>query len=237
MASLRILCVIPARAGSKRVPRKNCKVLNDKPLIQWSIEVAKKTQGISEIIVSTDDDEIAQIARSAGVAPPWLRPVELSSDASSIVDVLLHALDHSLGSAFDAVMLLQPTSPFREPHRLEKAIELYKSGDARSVIGVSESGHYHPLWSFQEADGIMRPFNSEGLSCRSQELPKSFHVNGYVYIVSPSFLQSSRSLFTTECIPLVISDPMEACDIDTPDDWNYAVYVAGLKRASHLDGA
>ena len=226
---MNITALIPARGGSKRVPQKNLKPLGGRPLVEWTIAAALAATGISEVIVSTDDEDIAAIARQAGASVPWLRPPHLAADHSSIADVLAHFLDwcETDRSLPDGIMVLQPTSPFRRPALLDAAIDLYTgSGGSRSVIGVSDAGHSHPAWAFALQGEVIAPLNPAGLGHRSQELEKIFYVNGYVYLVSPAQIRDGGSLFSASCDPLIIEDRREALDIDTEWDWQLAEFLA-----------
>jgi CMP-N-acetylneuraminic acid synthetase len=136
MIFMKILALITARGGSKRLPGKNIKLLGSKPLILWSIDVAKNNLDICDILVSTDNPAIAEISREAGAKVPWLRPSELATDNASSVDVALHALDWyeaSKGSV-DGILLLQPTSPFRTPETVPRGIELFRINNYQTVL-------------------------------------------------------------------------------------------------------
>ena len=136
---MRILALITARGGSKRLPGKNIRPLGGKPLIVWSIDVAKDSLEICDILVSTDDSAIAAVCEKAGAYVPWLRPAELAIDTASSVDVALHALDwyEAEKGAVDGLLLLQPTSPFRTQATVQRGIELFSQHDYQPVLGVS----------------------------------------------------------------------------------------------------
>ena len=160
---MRILALITARGGSKRIPGKNIRPLGGKPLIVWSIDVAKDIVGIVDILVSTDDKNILEVAKNAGALAPWSRPPELATDTASSVDVCLHALEwyEKENGRIDGLMLLQPTSPFRSRKSVFQGIELFSSHQHRPVIGVS-TAKSHPMWCFEIEKGIMRPFIKGG---------------------------------------------------------------------------
>lgn len=226
---MRILALITARGGSKRVPGKNIRPLGGKPLIVWSIDVAKEIPDICDILVSTDGPEIAEVARRAGALAPWLRPAELSTDTASSVDACLHALDwyESTRGAIDGLMLLQPTSPFRKRDTVLRGIELFRSTDRRSVLGLSPA-HSHPMWCVKVSGLSIRPFMDEGaLSLRSQDLPKAYVPAGVFYLISPSELRQHRSFCNDSTVPLIIDAPSESIDIDTEWDWEVAEAVMG----------
>jgi CMP-N,N'-diacetyllegionaminic acid synthase len=226
---MKILVVIPARGGSKRLPGKNSRFLGGKPLINWTIELANNLSNECDVIVSTDDPSIASLALKAGAKVPWLRPSELSSDEAKSADVALHALDwyeSNVGLA-DGLLLLQPTSPFRSLENTEQAIKLFKSFEGKSVIGVSlanakcspalfpklvESNQYLKL---STEDDLLQNQSS------SQE--NTFYVpNGLIYLVSPSILRLRKSFFYGEIVPLHPTSSIEQLDIDTAEDWELA---------------
>ena len=221
---MRILALVPARGGSKRLPGKNIRMLGEKPLINWTLEVAKEVPEISEILVSTDDPEIALIAKVAGASIPWMRPKILATDEATSVDVALHALDcyESENGTVDALLLLQPTSPFRTRETVQRGIELFKAYGRIPVVGVSPSRD-HPMWTFKEQDGYLVPFlEHHSIGGRSQDLQPAFIINGTFYIISPEELRSSRSFIGLRTIPLYISSLKEALDIDSQSDFDLA---------------
>ena len=221
---MRILALIPARGGSKRLPGKNIRVLGGKPLIVWSINAAKDVAEICDILVSTDEQAIAAVCTAAGALVPWLRPAELATDTASSVDVVLHALDwyEAAKGAVDGVLLLQPTSPFRSREIVLKGIELFVKHDRQVVLGISPA-HTHPMWTLKMEGGCLSPYMQEhGLGTRSQDLPPVYVVNGSFYLISPAELRANRTFFGATSIPLLIESPQEALDIDTECDWEVA---------------
>jgi CMP-N,N'-diacetyllegionaminic acid synthase len=227
---LKILALVTARGGSKRLPGKNARLLGGRPLIGWSIEVARDIPGISDILVSTDSPDLAELARASGAIAPWLRPVELATDTATSVDVALHALDRyeAEQGPVDGLLLLQPTSPFRSRASVLRGIELFREGQGRPVIGFSPAP-CHPLWCFRIEGNTMKPFvDGGGPSLRSQDLPPAYVVNGAFYLVSPSDLRASRSFFSEDMVPLVMDAPGESIDIDTEQDWLHAEMTLAL---------
>jgi CMP-N,N'-diacetyllegionaminic acid synthase len=225
---MRILALIPARGGSKRLPGKNIKPLGGKPLIVWSIEVVKQNQDICDILVSTDDSEIKSICANVGAYIPWLRPANLATDTASSVDVALHALDwyESEKGSVDGLLLLQPTSPFRSRVTVQRGIDLFRLNGKKPVLGVS-STHAHPMWSFRIEEGVLFPFiDSLGLQTRSQDLPPVYVVNGSFYLVTPKDLRKHQAFVTAGAIPLINELEHEAIDIDTQWDWKIAEFIA-----------
>ena len=225
---MRILVVIAARGGSKRLPGKNIRVLGEKPLIIWSIDVAKDIPEICDILVSTDDTAIASVCTEAGTLVPWLRPAELATDTANSIDVALHALDwyETEKGAVDGILLLQPTSPFRTKKTMLRGIELFSKNGQQPVLGVSPT-HAHPMWTLKMEDEYLVPFLQEHeMGTRSQDLPPAFVVNGSFYLISPAELRACRSFVGIKTTPLLIEAPQEALDIDT--DWDWAVATAAL---------
>lgn len=225
-----ILALITARGGSKRVPGKNLRLLRGRPLIVWSIEVAKQVAAIRDILVSTDDSAIAEVARKAGAHVPWLRPAELATDTASSVDVCLHALDwyEEEKGKVDGLLLLQPTSPFRSGATVQRGIELFQRRNHRPVIGVGPA-RSHPMWCLELAGEEMRPFIAgEGLHSRSQDLPPAYVVNGAFYLIAPDDLRKRRSFYSEDMVPLVIEEPEENLDIDTEWDWRMAKAILAM---------
>lgn len=221
---MRILALIPARGGSKRLPGKNIRPLGGKPLIVWSIDVAKDIPEICDILVSTDDVATAEIAADAGASVPWLRPQVLASDTASSVDVALHALEwyEREKETVDGLLVLQPTSPFRSRDTVSRGIKLFIEHQRRPVIGVSlvES---HPMWCFRIDGDSMKPFiDGGGLHKRSQDLPPAYVVNGTFYLISPEDFKEARTFFIDAMVPLVVDRRSEALDIDTLYDWQIA---------------
>jgi CMP-N,N'-diacetyllegionaminic acid synthase len=231
--SLRILALIPARGGSKRLPGKNIRLLGGNPLIVWSINVAKAIPEICDILVSTDDSSIAEVAHHADALVPWLRPAELATDAASSVDVCLHALDWYEGKhgKVDGLLLLQPTSPFRSRDTVLRGIGVFCGNQRRSVLGVSPAVS-HPMWCLHVNGETVRPFIEGGdLNSRSQDLPPAYVLNGAFYLISPEELRKRRSFYSDGMIPLMINEPEESLDIDTEWDWKMAEAVVARSSA------
>lgn len=221
---MRILALIAARGGSKRVPGKNLRLLGGSPLIVWSIEVAKDVSDICDILVSTDDTDIAEIARRSGACVPWLRPLELATDLASSVDVCLHALDwyEDARGRVDGLLLLQPTSPFRRRETVLRGIELFRLNHRRSVIGVSPALS-HPMWCFRIIGDAIRPFiGGERMPQRSQDLPPAYVLNGAFYLIEPVELRRQKAFCNDDTMPLIIDEPAEGIDIDSEWDWKLA---------------
>ena len=221
---MKILALITARGGSKRLPGKNIRILGGSPLIVWSIGVAKTISEICDILVSTDDSAIAEVARHAGALVPWLRPQDLATDTASSADVCLHALEWYEGNIgkVDGLLLLQPTSPFRSRDTVLRGIELFRRNEHRSVVGVSPAAS-HPMWCLRINGMTMQPFiEGGGIHLKSQDLPPAFVLNGAFYLIGPEELRRQRSFYGDATLPLVIEEPEQRIDIDTELDWKMA---------------
>lgn len=216
----RTLAVIPARAGSKRIPGKNTRLFMGKPLIQWTIEFARSYGGFDEVLISTDCEQVMQVAEACGVNVPWRRPAELATDHASTVDVVLHALDacESQGQCFDHVAVLQATTPFRRSARWDKAHELLRAG-VPAVVGVCPVDQ-HPYWTYWlDETGRMEPCFPEGVKLRSQDLPAAGTINGALYWCATDFLRSAHGFTPKGVHAVCFDDPLESIDIDTEHDW------------------
>ncbi|QDD13372.1 acylneuraminate cytidylyltransferase family protein [Candidatus Methylopumilus rimovensis] len=225
---MKILAIIPARSGSKRLPGKNVKILKGKPLIEWSIDAIKDIDEICDILISTDDPIAAEISHNSGVLVPWLRPAELADDLSSSADVALHALNwyENNNCEVDGVLLLQPTSPFRHKETIIKGINLFKQNKQCSIVGFSPA-QSHPWLCFKINGLIMDSFFAENSKkLRSQDLPPAFVVNGSFYLISPENLRITNSFYASQIIPLISDRPEEAIDIDSEWDWRLAEFIA-----------
>jgi len=224
---MRVLALITARAGSKRLPGKNIRLLGNKPLISWSIDIVRNIPEICDILVSTDDKNIASICKDAGAYVPWLRPDELATDTASSVDVALHALNwyEAKKGLVDGLLLLQPTSPFRTKENIQRGIELFINHNFQSIIGVSPTSD-HPMWTLKIQDDFLVPFMQEhGIGIRSQDLPPSYVMNGYFYLIAPKELRAQHSFIGPKTLPLLIESPQEALDIDTEWDYKIAEFI------------
>ena len=228
---MKILILIPARGSSKRILNKNIRILGKKPLIVWTIEIAKKILGICDVLVSTDDSSIATISKEAGALVPWLRPSILSTDFSNSVDVSIHAIDmyENEKQKIDALLLLEPTSPFRNINTIQKGIKLFQDNNFKPVLGVSPS-YSHPMWAFKLENNYLIPYmKNHGLNKRSQDLPEVYNVNGNFYLIKTKDLKSNKSFISKETLPLIISNPKESLNIDDERDWDLAEYFINHK--------
>ncbi len=203
------------------MPGKNIRLLAGRPLVAWSIDVAKNIPEICDILVSTDDPQIADVCRQHGALVPWLRPAELATDTATSVEVALHALDwyESVRGVVDGLLLLQPTSPFRTKETVAKGLELFRANSLVPVVGVSLA-RSHPMWTFKQSGDQLEPYLEEhGFGKRSQDLPPVYEVNGSFYLISPAEMREKGGFVSDKTIPLLIESPHEALDIDTEWDW------------------
>jgi CMP-N,N'-diacetyllegionaminic acid synthase len=224
---MKILALVTARGGSVRLPGKNLRPLGGKPLIIWSIEIAQGISEICEILVSTDDESIADVSREAEALVPWLRPKELATNEASSIDVALHALNwyEAEKGIVDGLLLLQPTSPFRSRQTVLNGIALYEKIGMLPVVGVSPT-NAHPLWSFKIEKGELLSFaDKSGIQNRSQDLPPAYVVNGNFYLISPADLRKNKSFFGPRTIPLIAESEQEALDIDSEIDLAFAEFI------------
>lgn len=223
---MKTLFLIPARGGSKGIPRKNIKLLRGKPLIQYAIENALEVaETKNDICISTDDDEIISVAESTGITVPFKRPEELAQDGSGTYEVILHALDFykAQGKEYDTVVLLQPTSPFRTAQHIREAMHLYRE-DCDMVVSVHESpsNPYYVMYR-ENKDGFLQKLLPERFT-RRQDCPKVYEYNGAIYIMRVSSLRKKPLHTFTHCVKYVM--PLKASiDLDTPDDWEYCEYL------------
>ncbi|WP_445718778.1 acylneuraminate cytidylyltransferase family protein [Flavobacterium sp.] len=219
------LIIIPARGGSKGVPRKNIKLLNGIPLIHYTIKAAQQIFDDSLICVSTEDEEIKQIAEQTNIIVPFLRPQELALDTSGSYEVLLHAIEHYANNGYEAdiLILLQPTSPFRTSSQIEEALQLY-TNEIDMVVSVKEtkSNPYYIL--FEEDDNGFLRRSKEANFTRRQDCPKVWEYNGAIYIINIKTLKEKTiNQFTKVC--KFEMDEVTSHDIDTPLDWKIAEII------------
>ena len=223
---MRILGLIPAREGSKGIPGKNIKILGNQPLIAYSIKDGLSGNGLTKVVVSTDGEQIAETARRFGCEVPFIRPKELAQDRTPTIDVVLHTLDflEQSGEFFDAVCLLQPTSPFRPKGFIEKCIQKFLATEADCLISVLEVPHeYNPHWTFKmDMEGALSIATGEtSLIPRRQELPTAYHRDGSVYISRVSLIRDHQVLVGGKTAG-ILSNRHFYANLDTPKDWEKA---------------
>ncbi|HVZ45356.1 MAG TPA: acylneuraminate cytidylyltransferase family protein [Ramlibacter sp.] len=231
-----VLALIPARGGSRRLPGKNIRALGGKPLIAWSIDLARSVQGIDEVLVSTDDADIAKVAKAHGASVPWLRPAEYATDTSPSSDAIVHAIQERAreGRSFDIFVLLQPTSPFRSASHVREAIELCIAHDGEPVVDFAPA-RSHPGWCFTvDEEGRAHPLlEAGGTALRSQDLAPVVEVSGSLYAIGVARFLRERTFFSRDTRALVLAERHLALDIDDEFDWMVAeaVLAHGLARA------
>ena len=232
---MKILGIIPARGGSKGVPRKNIKLLGGKPLLEYTSEVALASSYIDTLVLSTDDDEIIEVAKSLGIDVPFKRPFDLAIDTAPTLPVIQHTLAYykSIGVEFDAVCLLQVTSPFRTVEFLNQAIKNFINKDTDSLVSVQEVPHeFNPHWVFEQNDlgNLKIATGDEQIISRRQDLPKAYHRDGSIYITKTSVLLEQNSLYG-KSVAYIESAKEGYVNIDTMADWEKAeVLLKHLKN-------
>ncbi|WP_339165019.1 acylneuraminate cytidylyltransferase family protein [Siminovitchia sp. FSL H7-0308] len=213
------LAVIPARSGSKGIPGKNIIKVNNKPLIQYTIEAAKNSRYIDKIVVSTEDSLIAEVSINCGAEVPFLRPTHLASDTSKTIDVLIHVVEElkKRGSRYDYIVLLQPTQPLRLSQHIDEAIEMIIQKQEESLVSITEVSE-HPI--------LMRTINESGetknllelnSTLRRQDFPKFYKVNGSIYINKINDNFNSKTSLNDNKIGYIM-DKKYDIDIDEPFD-------------------
>jgi CMP-N,N'-diacetyllegionaminic acid synthase len=235
---MRVLGVIPARGGSKGVPRKNIRMLAGKPLLAYTIECARAARSLERVILSTEDEEIAEVGRRWGVEVPFLRPVELAQDDTPTLPVIQHAVRflEERGERFDAVMILQPTSPLRSPEDIDGAVGLMEQTGCDSVIAFVEVGEHHPA-RMKMVDETLRvsdpPFAEEVEGMPRQMLPRLYLRAGSVYLTRTSVLMKTNRISGDDCRAWIVP-PERAVNIDTEFDF---VVAEALLKTGRSGGA
>ena len=217
------LVIIPARGGSKGIPHKNIKPLNGKPLIHYTIDAARGVADDADICVSTDDPEIINCVEDYGLEVPFIRPAELATDTAGTYEVLLHALDfyEKQGRHYDAVLLLQNTSPFRTTEQVKEALKLYHD-DVDMVVSVKEcaANPYYCVYEENE-EGYLHVCKGEGNIFRRQDAPKVYEYNGAIYLINAEKLKTTHMHKMQKRVKYVM-DERSSFDLDTMWDWQMA---------------
>lgn len=222
---MKILGIIPARGGSKGVPGKNVKLLGSNPLLSFTATAAKESKLLAKTILSSDDNEIINIAKENQIEVPFIRPDELANDTATSISVVQHAVAYmeSIGEYFDAVCLLQPTSPFREKGFIDAAIQKFISEEADALVSVLPVPHeFNPHWIFEPNNsGFLKISTGENtIISRRQDLPKSYFRDGSVYITKIEIIK--KGSFYGEKLSFLESNPDFYVNIDTLKDWEIA---------------
>lgn len=225
----KILAIIPARGGSKGVPGKNIKVLAGKPLLAYTIEAAKSSKLINRLVLSSDDDETIKVAENLNIEVPFKRPEHLALNNSGSLEVVQHAIDFFEQQAefFDAVLLLQPTSPFREKGFIGKAIQTFINSKADALVSVLDVPHqFNPHWIFEEnQNGYLKISTGETqIIKRRQELPSAYFRDGSIYITKTKIIKQGS--FYGDKLTYIKSNPDFYVNIDTLEDWEKAEEMA-----------
>ena len=216
---MKTLALIPARGGSKGIPRKNIRQLAGKPLIAWSIQAALACPCIDSVVVTTEDEEIAQVSRFWGAQVPFMRPPELAQDTSPGIEPILHALDQL--PDFDAILILQPTSPLRTSADINAFMAFAQARMANCAVSLCEPAN-SPYWMFRmENDQRLSKLIDNDDITRRQNLPPVYALNGALYYANCAWLRENRTFIHRETIGFTM--PAErSVDIDTPLDWKLA---------------
>lgn len=219
---MRVLGIVPARGGSKGVPRKNIRLLCGKPLLQYTAEAALAAHGLERVILSTDDEEIADTGRRCGLEVPFLRPPELARDDTPTLPVVQHIVQwlEAQGKHFDAVCLLQPTNPLREATDIDGAVNLLERTGADSVISFVDVGEKHPARMkiiATEGRVVDPPFAEQFEGQRRQDLPKLYLREGSIYLTRVTVLMQQNSFKGADCRAWLVPEE-RACNIDTEFD-------------------
>lgn len=214
-----VLALIPARGQSKGLPRKNIRPLGGKPLIVWTIEAALAASGIDAVVVSTEDEEIADIARAAGAQVPFLRPADIAGDHTPSIAAVMHAVE--LLPEYGRLLLLQPTSPLRTAQDIEGLFRMADETGAPSIVSVCPVEE-HPAWMYRRSEhGVLQSFIDGPVAARRQDLPSLYVLNGAMYLAQREWLLSGGALLGPETLGYVM--PAErSIDIDTISDWRLA---------------
>lgn len=223
-----MLAIIPARGGSKGLPGKNIKLLAGKPLIAYAIEEALKVEAITKVYVSTDDPEIAQIARDYGAECDELRPDHLASDTAKSIDVYNFLLDkfNKAGLYYTEFVVLQPTSPFRKAEHIKEAIAMFNEKSADSVVSYCEEHHPIVWHKYINEEGKFENIFDERVANRQDELP-TYYPTGAIYIFKASLIR--EGIYYTENSYAYLMPRKYSLDIDTLEDFQYAEYFLSAK--------
>jgi CMP-N,N'-diacetyllegionaminic acid synthase len=223
---VKILAIIPARGGSKSVPRKNIIKVNGAPLISYTIKAALKADCLTDIVVSTDDAEIAEISNKFGAQIPFIRPSDLASDEAQSAPVIEHALyfmEKLKGIQYDAVLMLQPTSPLRTSDHIKESLDLFKSQKCDSVVSIVSVGGNHPLRMKRLENNYLINYVDQGFWNMKprQSLPDVYIRNGAIYLISREAFLQQHQLIGNKCLGYVMNHS-ESANIDTPIDLKIA---------------
>jgi N-acylneuraminate cytidylyltransferase len=223
---MKILVIIPARGGSKGIPHKNIKPLNGKPLIHYTIDVARGVVNDEDICVSTDDPDIIKCVEDYGLKVPFVRPAELATDTAGTYEVLLHALDfyEKQGRHYDVVLLLQNTSPYRTAEHVKEALKLYRN-DIDMVVSVNKT-RTNPYYNCFEEDqeGFLKKTLDSTSFIRRQDAPITYEYNGAIYVINPEQMKKMPLGKFTRRVKYIMDD-LHSVDLDNMIDWKFAEFI------------
>lgn len=224
------LALITARGGSKGIERKNVRPLGGRPLIEWTIEAALKSDFVDQILVSTDDEEIAAVSEKAGVRVPFVRPSQLSGNNASHIDTVLHGVawaEENDRVLYDYVLLLQPTLPFRTHTDIDEAGALIISKKVSSVVGICEVDVHPTLLKQMSEDLTIENYYNESIvkDMRRQDCSATYRINGAIYLCSVDFLKANNSWYSTDTVGHLMP-ASRSVDIDTEFDLLFANFLA-----------
>jgi len=228
IAGKKVLAVIPARGGSKGIPRKNIRLLAGKPLIVWTIDEAKRSKYIDRLILSTEDEEIINVARECGCEVPFKRPIELAQDDTPGIETVIQAIN-ALEEKYDIVVVLQPTSPLRTVEDIDGCIQHCMMTEAPACVSLTEA-QQSPYWMYHlDDDRKLKSFVQNGETInRRQDLPKVYVLNGAVYVAELGFIMEHKSFLTEETVGYIMSGD-NSVDIDTELDLAYCEWLINRK--------
>ena len=226
------LAIIPARGGSKRIPRKNIKPFCGKPMIAWSIEAALESGCFDRVIVSTDDDEIAEVARQHGAEVPFMRPLELSDDHTGTIPVIRHAIEtiNSQGRAVEQACCLYATAPFIRAEDLRRGLEILQGSGGDYAFSVTSYAFPIQRAIRLTPEGRVEMFNPEHFSTRSQDLEEAYHDAGQFYWGRADAWLQGKMIFSPASLPVMLPRH-RVQDIDTPEDWVRAEWLFKAMQA------
>lgn len=228
------LAVIPARGGSKRIPRKNIKLFCGKPIIAWSIEAAQRSNCFDHIVVSTDDSEIADIARQYGAETPFVRPAELANDHAGTIPVIRHAVEWFINSNKppEVVCCVYATAPFLSPEDVQRGLEALQAEPCDYTLSVTSYASPIQRAFYITNNGRIEMFQPEQFNTRSQDLIEAFHDAGQFYWGRVSAWLEARPIFSPDAIPVVLPR-YRVQDIDTAEDWERAEWMFAAMQANN----
>ena len=219
---MKVIAIIPAREGSKGIVGKNMKLFNGKPLIEWTINAALKAEFVDRVFVSTDSNQIADFSKSFGLDIPFLRPKELATDVSYVIETVIHTI--KIFIEYDYVILLQPTSPLRNSNDIDSVIKLSIENDFRSVVAISEAQYLPQLFYQLKEDTNLIPLFENNKCFNRQEFSSYYILNGACYFASRKFLLENKKFISDDTLGYIM--PKErSIDIDSYYDWSIAEFL------------